>query len=75
MNTKRCSSTISAHQPDGHLCAFMVRGKETLYSHKELELVSILAGDRGSTVVMVLCYKSEGDWFDSRWCHWNSSLT
>ena len=31
--------------------------------------------DRGSTVVKVLCYKSEGLWFDSRWCHWNFSLT
>jgi len=29
---------------------------------------------RGSTVVKVLCYKSEGRWFDSRWCHWNYSL-
>jgi hypothetical protein len=28
-----------------------------------------------STVVKVLCYKSEGRWFDSRWCHWNFSLT
>ena len=32
-------------------------------------------GDRGSTVVKVLCYKSEGRWFDPRWCHWNFSLT
>jgi len=31
-------------------------------------------GDRGGTVVKVLCYKSEGRWFDSRWCHWNFSL-
>jgi len=23
----------------------------------------------------VLCYESEGRWFDSRWCHWNFSLT
>jgi len=22
-------------------------------------------------VVKVLCYKSEGRWFDSRLCHWN----
>jgi len=28
----------------------------------------------GSTVVKVLCYKSVGRWFDSRWCHWNFSL-
>ena len=32
-------------------------------------------GDRGGTVVKVLCYKSEGRWFDSRWCHWKFSLT
>jgi len=28
-------------------------------------------GDRGSTVVKALCYKSEGRWFDLSWCHWN----
>jgi len=28
---------------------------------------------RGSTVVKVLCYKSEGRLFDPSWCHWNSS--
>jgi len=27
-------------------------------------------GNRGSTVVKVLYYKSEGRWFDSSWCHW-----
>ena len=32
-------------------------------------------GDRGGTVVKVLCYKPEGRWFDPRWCHWNFSLT
>ena len=34
-----------------------------------------LSGDRGGTVVKVLCYKSEGRWFDPKWCHWNFSLT
>jgi hypothetical protein len=29
----------------------------------------------GGTMVKVLCYKSEGRWFHSRWCHWSSSLT
>jgi len=24
----------------------------------------------GSTVVKVLCYKSEGSWFDPSWCQW-----
>ena len=27
-------------------------------------------GDRGSIVVKVLCYKSEGRWFDPSWCQW-----
>ena len=35
----------------------------------------MLTGDRGSTVVKVLRYKSEGPWFDSKLCHWNFSLT
>ena len=30
----------------------------------------IKAGDRGSTAVKVLCYKSEGRWFDPSWCQW-----
>ena len=32
----------------------------------------LLNGDRGSTVVKVLCYNSEGRWFDPRWCQWYS---
>jgi len=27
-------------------------------------------GDRGSIVVKVLCYNSEGRWFDPSWCQW-----
>ena len=34
-----------------------------------LPVVSVCVGDRGGTVVKVLCYISEGRWFDSRWCH------
>ena len=26
-------------------------------------------------MVKVLCYKSEGRWFDPSWCHWKFSLT
>jgi hypothetical protein len=44
----------------------------TLFS---MVLPLYVVGDRGGTVVKVLCYKSEGCWFDSRWCHWNFSLT
>ena len=44
----------------------------------EMNTLSIywgVKGDRGSTVAKVLRYKSECHWFDSRWCHWNVSLT
>jgi len=37
--------------------------------------IYVCLGDRGSKMVKVLCYNSEGRWFDSRWCHWNFSLT
>jgi len=33
-------------------------------------LYGVRCGDRGSTVVKVLCYKSEGRWFDPSWCQW-----
>jgi len=55
---------------------------QTLY-HKELTHIWFIVfyrfivyiyiyiyGDRGSTVVKVLCYKSEGRWFDPSWCQW-----
>jgi len=32
--------------------------------------IYLLTGDLGGTVVKVLCYKSEGRWFDPVWCHW-----
>ena len=35
----------------------------------------MLNGDHGGTVVKVLCYKSEGRWFDFTWFHWYFSLT
>ena len=35
----------------------------------------IIFGDCGGTVVKALCHKSEGRWFDSRWCHWSFSVT
>jgi hypothetical protein len=32
-------------------------------------------GARGGAVVEELHYKPEGREFDTRWCHWNFSLT
>jgi hypothetical protein len=39
-----------------------------LYNKKVYSLTKGTAD--GGTVVKVLCYKSEGRWFDSGWCHW-----
>jgi len=39
--------------------------------HTHSYVAQQVLGDRGSTVVTVLRYKSEGRWFDYRWCHWN----
>ena len=36
---------------------------------------SIFDGARGGVVVKALRYKPAGRGFDSRWCHWNFSLT
>ena len=49
-------------------------GFESLIAHIMWTKYFVM-GDRGSTVAKVLCYKSEGRWFDTSWCHGNLSLT
>jgi hypothetical protein len=44
--------------------SFMQPKASFSYSYK------LTAGDRSSTVVKVLCYKSEGRLFDPCWCQW-----
>jgi hypothetical protein len=39
------------------------------------DFYSVIPGGRGGAVVEVLRYKPEGRGIDSRWCHWNFSLT
>ena len=53
----------------------VIKGATGTISISVRKCLSNIMGDRGGTVVKVLCYKSEGRWFDSRWCHWNFSLT
>ena len=36
-----------------------------------VQVTHSVGGDRGSTVVKLLCYKSGGRWFDPSWCRWN----
>jgi len=45
------------------------------YPFLRITTTNKLCRDRGSTVVKVLCYKSECRWFYPNWCHWNFSLT
>jgi len=47
---------------------------ESIFLNQPVFLLLISVGDRGSTVVKALCYKSEGRWFDPTWFHWNFSL-
>jgi len=40
------------------------------YSCRFSYILNNTGGDRGSTVVKVLCYKSESGWFDPSLCQW-----
>ena len=76
---RRCkSSTVKAMKPQFSFCsknAFQ-RIYIYIYTHTHTYMyMHMYTGDRGSTVVKMLCYKSEGRWFDPGWCHWNFSLT
>jgi hypothetical protein len=51
----------------------IVEDKEALF--QVFVPVPLLSGARGDAVVEALRYKPEGREFDSRYCHWNFSLT
>ena len=61
-----------------YVCVYIYKS-EIKFSRNAVQNITntlkVIMGDRGGTVVKVLCYKLEGRWFDSRWCHWNFSLT
>ena len=50
---------------------------EGFYVNKvfSLSLVLLSSVDSVGIVIKMLRYKSEGHWFDSKWCNWNFSLT
>ena len=55
---------------------FKKRAASNLFHRRwHIYRTTLRVGDRCSTVVKALCYKSEGRWFDSSWRHWNFSLT
>jgi len=57
---------------------FSVRYELNAYSGLDLRFMNVICCFMGHAVaqlVEALRYKSEGRGFDSRWCHWNFSLT
>ena len=44
-------------------------------SNEDLVDMSYFCGARGGVVIKALLYKPAGLGFDSRWCHWNFSVT
>jgi hypothetical protein len=66
---KDCMSLKGAHQNRTLYISFHFTRKENIFTKRDTERIA----DRGGTVVKVLCYKSVGRWFDSRWSHWNFS--
>jgi hypothetical protein len=58
-----------------HACASRLQYLILLLCRYDVRFVNVIAGGGGGTVVKVLRYKSGGRWFDSKWCHWNLSLT
>ena len=65
-----CTNTVSCIWPDDgsiepkHVAEFLIL------------ITNIYCGGHAvAQLVDALCYKPEGRGFDSRWCHWNFSLT
>ena len=60
-----------------HICVSIAVSRLELHflwqRNHVLETVLSVCWNRGSTVIKVMCYKSEGCWFDPSWCHWNFS--
>ena len=62
---------IQIHSPPTHYNSLTKRhGEMATISATYSKVLGLNTGDRGRTVVKVLCYKSEGRWFDSSWCQW-----
>ena len=56
------------------ICLFCTKGYITVIIIVH-HIVKFGGGHAVAQLVEALHYKSEGRWFDSRWCHWKFSLT
>jgi hypothetical protein len=50
----------------------LVNGEDLL---RQIIIYTYVTGARGGAMFEALRYKPEGRGIDSRWCHWNFSLT
>ena len=65
----------SASEQSGSFLTTIFQGNRPIAVFlKCLHQVPLKRVDRGGTVVKVLCYTSEGRWFDPSWCHWHKIL-
>ena len=62
--TLKCSVFVSCDCVNPQAKSLEVQASGVLY------LATVTSISRSSTVVKVLCYKSEGRWFDPSWCQW-----
>ena len=57
------------------LWTVLVNLKISFHFFPTFTCVYLQLGHAVAQLVEALCYQSEGRGFDSRWCHWNFSLT
>ena len=72
--TQVFQQSISAAMGNAH-STLTTSASPNVQFYATLKMYTLHHGDRSSTVVKVLCYKSEGRWFDPSRCHWNFLLT
>ena len=60
-------SVVIATNHGMDLSGFIPRWEQDFHSHPSRPVPGCT---RGSTVIKVLCYKSEGCWFDPSYCQW-----
>ena len=70
-----CRQEIGSYLSVSHFPLYLTRHFISFIAREIMGFVSMYGWNSGSTVVKVLRHKSEGRWFDPKWCHWNFSLT
>ena len=71
-STEKFLAPLGARTSNGLACS-LVAIPSTL--PRSLGKLEYFKGHAMAQLVEALCFKQEGRGFDSRWCHWNFSLT